>query len=107
MNQALPQRPLRLVFCRMLTESSPQSGEMFIATRFPLIISAKSEMPGISLFAEEGSRALFINITYLRHVRPDSPERYFGGKADEQRARIIFYLPVLKAPLIRSLMRRF
>ncbi len=38
------------VFCLGL---SPQSGEMFIARRLPLIISAKSEMPGISVLAEE------------------------------------------------------
>jgi len=50
------------------SESSQQSGEMFIATMF-LMISAKSEMPGISLFADEVRRSVVsINISCLRHV---------------------------------------
>ena len=52
------------------TDSSPQSGDMFIATRLPSNHSAKSEMLSISLFAEEDRErcAVSINITCLRHV---------------------------------------
>ena len=42
---------------------------MFIAMRLPSSHSAKNEMPGISLFAEEDNeRFVSINITCLRHV---------------------------------------
>src|SRR3954464_4598569 len=50
-------------------ESSPQSGEMFIAMRPALIKSASSEMLSISLDAEEEKAgAVSINMTCLRHV---------------------------------------
>src|SRR4051812_3837545 len=50
-------------------ESSPQSGDMFIATRSALMKSASSEMLSISLDAEEEKAGpVSINITCLRHV---------------------------------------
>src|SRR2546423_5217663 len=61
----------------MGTESSPQSGEMFIATRLPLIISATSEMLSISLVAEEVRRPCTFYKHYVSTARfcPDSLER--------------------------------
>jgi hypothetical protein len=41
-------------------ESSPQSGEMFIATRISSVRSASSEMLGISLDAAEQRPVLFL-----------------------------------------------
>jgi hypothetical protein len=46
----LASKVVRTVIVKDLTESSPQSGEMF-SYATPLIISAKSEMRAISLFA--------------------------------------------------------
>src|ERR1051325_1377759 len=53
----------------MGAKSSPRSGEMFIATRLSLLISAKSEIQHFALCRRSaGSRALSINIPCLRHV---------------------------------------
>jgi hypothetical protein len=64
--KALPQKSFEIDS----TDSSPQSGKMFIATRLLTSHSAKSEMLSISLFAEEEREgcAVSINITCLRHV---------------------------------------
>ena len=58
-------------------ESSPQSGEMFIATAIALIISAKSEMLSISLFAEEvrSPRAFYKHYVPTARFCPDSLAR--------------------------------
>src|ERR1043165_2016292 len=47
---------------------------MFIATRSPLIISAKSKMLSISLFAEEVRRAC----TFYKHYVPTAPYCLFS-----------------------------
>src|ERR1051325_8269623 len=50
----------------MRAKSSPRSGEMFIATRLSFLISAKSEMASISLFADEVRKPC----TFYKHSVP-------------------------------------
>ena len=62
---------------KMRTDSSPQSGEMFIAMQLQLIISATSEMLRILLVAEEVRRPRSFYKHYVPTARfcTDSLER--------------------------------